>query len=126
MNSVLKFSKINSTLFVVFVLSASCSKKMLIQTVDAVSSTSQQTWSGAQVTHVTPSFEMLSTMPASSCSILIPDSLRKDEELRVTIISQGVSEVNVSVNNGDFINIGTTNGTLSWAGNSFPPYQYLL
>lgn len=126
MNSVLKFSRMNCALFFVFVLSASCSKKMLTQTVDSVSSTTQQTWAGAQVSHVAPSFEMLSPLPANSCSILIPESLRKDEELRVTIISQGVSEVNVSVNNGDFINIGTTNGTLSWAGNSFPPYQYLL
>lgn len=99
---------------------------MLTQASDVEAFSSPQTWAGAQVTHVAPSFEMLSTIPQSSCSILIAESLRKDEELRVTVISQGISAVNASANNGNFIDIGTTNGILTWPGNTFPPYAYLL
>ncbi len=79
-------------------------------------------WDKGQVSPL----ETILTSQTSGCSIGITDGMNRDEELRVQIYSQGLVQVQVSVGNSDFIDLGTVRGTLTWAGNSFPAGTYFL
>lgn len=80
-------------------------------------------WAQAEVSN---SAEPAAGAMSGSCSIYLPAVLERDQEFRVVVMSRNVSQVQVSVANNAFFDIGTKNGTLKWPGNSFAPAEYHL
>ncbi|NUN05266.1 MAG: hypothetical protein HUU57_05855 [Bdellovibrio sp.] len=60
------------------------------------------------------------------CALTVPDQFRRDEELRATASSQNIVRLQVSVNDGEFGDLPTVNGTMIWPGNSFEVATYHL
>lgn len=98
---------------------------------DSISSTSNTTasnpWSQATALPLSDSQQSNTTnRTTASCSIYVPATLSRDQELRAVVMSQGIVQFQVSINGSAFINLGSTNGTLTWTANLFDPGIYNL
>lgn len=95
------------------------------KSLDVQSGTSAGNWTQGQVIDST-SDAASSVYQGDYCTITAPDQFRRDEELRASAASQNIVRLQVSVNDGEFGDLPTMNGTMSWAGNSFEAAAYHL
>lgn len=116
-----------SLLIILFFAFSACSRNFGVKEV-VPTSRSNSPWSqgilvpGSENQNSTSSSNGATTF----CALDVPTTFRQDQELRVVISSRAVARVEVSVNQGSFEALGTTNGTLAWPGNSFTAGEYNL
>ena len=125
-----KTAKIVSALLTTLLLGTGCSKgftslELGTEGNNSQSSSSSSIWGQGQYTPLSAANNAMKPTNAS-CYIYVADGLNRDEELRVRIYSTDMWQVQVAVGDSDFFDLGATNGTLTWAGNSFPAGAYLL
>lgn len=85
---------------------------------------SQNPWSQGSADTNTPQSDGSGT---PSCSVTSSSStIAKDEQFALNISSSNILKIELSVNHGDYISLGITNGTLSWPGGSFESGNYEL
>ncbi len=97
-------------------------------TLDEVPSQTSNPWGQGVPTDSAPPLDSGNSGSGENafCQVSMPSSILQSQELRVTVTSQNLVKFQVSTNGTEYVDLGTSNGSIIWPANNFPAGNYTL